>query len=85
MPTPSIIDRLREVHTELEGSQRVADSSHVDGLKRQIDAVMLEPEGADYATLRERLAAAYASFEGEYPKVAGAIQGLIAELTAAGL
>ena len=88
MTTPAIIERVRELRAELEAPQPDAPSAappDADNLRKALDVVMLTPAEGDYASLRDQLLLAYAGFETANPKLAGALQGLIAELTAAGL
>jgi hypothetical protein len=88
MPTQAIIARIRELHAELAETQPDAPQAapEADSLKRALDTVMLAPAETDqYTSLRDQLTVAYVRFENENPKLAGALQGLIAELTAAGL
>lgn len=77
MPTPEILQRVRSVHGEVGA---------VDPeLHKQLDAVLLDPNKADYGGLRSRLLEAYTDLQAKHPKVAGALKGLIDELVAAGL
>jgi hypothetical protein len=88
MITPAIIERVRELRAELAETQPDAPevAREADNLKRALDTVMLAPTTAEqYTSLRDQLLHAYAGFENDNPKLAGALQGLIAELTAAGL
>ncbi len=88
MSTPAIIERIRELRAELAETQPDAptEAPEVDNLRKALDTVMLAPaDGNPYASLRDQLLLAYAGFQNENPKVAGALQGLIAELSAAGL
>lgn len=88
MTTPAIIERVRELRAELEATQPDAPSAappETDNLRRALDVVMLTPSDGDYASLRDQLLLAYAGFQVENPRLAGVMQGLIAELSAAGI
>lgn len=88
MPTTAILERVRELQAELAETQPDAPGAvqETGNLKQALDTVLLAPaESEQYTALRDQLLLAYAGFEVAYPKLAGAMQGLIAELTAAGL
>jgi hypothetical protein len=78
MPTPEIIQRARDLQRDVG----TADPELAADLVR----VLASPDDrARYGSLRERLRTAVARFEADHPKLAGAAQGLIDELVAAGL
>lgn len=87
MTTPAIIERVRELRAELDATPDAPTSvpPPSDDLRKALDVIMLTPAEGDYASLRDQLLLAYAGFQVENPRLAGVMQGLIAELTAAGL
>ncbi|MBV8760693.1 MAG: hypothetical protein JO257_25595 [Deltaproteobacteria bacterium] len=66
-------DKAEQLHAELEKHPGTED------LRKEIKAVLVRPEHGP--TLRDRLR----EFAAQHPKLAGALQGLIDELNAAGL
>jgi hypothetical protein len=87
MPTPDVIERVRDLQTKLAETKPTASTAPVvDDLKKLVDAAVREPTHAPhYTTLRDRLRLAYAGFETDHPKLASAMERVISELTAAGL
>jgi hypothetical protein len=85
MPTPEVIARVRELHAELAESQPDTPAEAV-ALRQAIDQVLLEPHVQEhYTSLNDKLQLAYVKFEIDHPKLAGAVQGVIASLSAAGI
>jgi hypothetical protein len=87
MPTPPVIDKVRQLQAQLGETQpNPATGPELEKLRTAVDNVMLEPDHAPhYASLRERLRGAYAGFEHEHPELASSIQQVVNALTAAGL
>jgi hypothetical protein len=87
MPTPAIIDKVRQLQTELGETQpSPAIQPEVEDLKAMVDAVMLDPEHAPhYTSLRDRLRLAEARFETDHPQLAASMQAVMNALNTAGL
>jgi len=82
MPTPEIIERVKDVHSQLG---EVSDAK-ADALKQQLATVMLEPEKrAHYGSLAQRLREAYAGWLTEHPKLAASMETLANDLSNVGL
>lgn len=89
MITPAILERVRDLQSQLaetpEGPSAVAPAE-VASLKQALDVVMLDPTQPElYSSLRDRLLLAYVGFQIDHPELAGAMQGLIEALNAAGI
>jgi hypothetical protein len=89
MPTPAIIERVKQVQAGLAEAQpdpaKVAPS-HVDALKQQLDTVMLDPtKVAHYTSLGDKLLFAYVGFQIDHPKLASTMESLANDLAKAGL
>ncbi len=79
MPTPEIIQRVRELHAELKAQP---DPAKQQDVLRQLETVMLEPAHTPhYKSLSDKLLA----LEVDHPKLAGSVQQLVELLTSAGL
>ena len=87
MPTPEIIERVRKLHGDLATTPPAAPAAeHVVSLRSDLDDVIAAPhEKHRYTSLNDRLREAAANLRAHHPKLAGAVQGLIDELVAAGL
>jgi hypothetical protein len=89
MPTPAIIERVKEVHDELGKAQPDSTRAHdvdVDAIKKQLAAVMLEPDHKPhYDALGDKLRYAYAGFKDDHPKLAASMETLANDLAKAGL
>ncbi len=87
MPTPAIIERMRELHTELGETQPTpATAEELARIKQQVDTVMLQPDHAPhYKGLSDRLLFAYVGFQIDHPKLAGLMQGVATSLSNAGI
>jgi len=88
MPTPAIIERVRDLQGQLAETPDAPSElvREVDNVKKALDVVMLDPYNAElYTSLRDRLLLAYIGFQIDHPKVAGAMQGLVEALNAAGI
>lgn len=87
MPTPSVIEGVKVVHSQLGDAQpTAAGSPQVDVLKRQLETVISEPQHKHhYESLGERLRAAYADFSSNHPSLAASMESLANELSKAGL
>lgn len=87
MPTPSVIEGVKVVHSQLGEAQPSATSApDLEVLKRQLETVMLEPSDAQrYDSLSRRLRAAYAGFLSDHPSLAASMESLANELSKAGL
>lgn len=82
MPTPEIIQRVREVHDEL--GKTPAKAEHAE-LRKSLDRVLEEPSHAPhYANLSETLFRQRAMFEAEHPVLAESIERLANALAAVG-
>ena len=80
---PQIIDRVRQLHGELATG---TSPDELDSLRKQLDVVMVAPhEKQRYSSLGDGLREVAASLRANHPRLAGAVQGLIDELVAAGL
>ena len=78
MPTPEIIDRVRDLHGKLNGD---ADPVKQD-VAKELELVLIEPTQAmRYARLSDKLLA----LEAKHPKLSSAIDELVGMLNAAGL
>ena len=83
MPTPEVIEKVRQLHAELEEQP---DAPDLESLRKQIDTVLVEPFHAPhYHGLRDKLLFAYVGFEIDHPKIASTMQSVINSLTVAGL
>lgn len=88
MPTPAIIERVRELSAQLAEtpdapSELVRELDHV---RTALDVISLDPANAElYTSLRDKLLLAYVGFQIDHPQIAGTMQGLIDSLAAAGL
>lgn len=87
MPTPSVIEGVKVVHSQLdEVKPNASGTPDVDVLKRQLETVILEPHHKQhYASLGNRLRAAYAGFASNHPSLAASMESLANELSKAGL
>lgn len=87
MPTPTVIEGVKGVHSQLGEVQPTAGGGpDVDVLKRQLETVILEPQHKPhYESLGERLRAAYADFSSNHPSLAASMESLANELSKAGL
>lgn len=87
MPTPEVIERVRKLHGELASTPaETPAAAQVVALRSDLDEVMAAPQEKErYSALNERLREAAASLRAHHPRLAGAVQGLIDELVAAGL
>jgi len=89
MPLPAIIERVKQVHDELGEAQpdfTRAPDVDVDAIKKQLAAVMLEPDyKPHYKALGDKLLYAYVGFEIDHPELAKSMETLANELAKAGL
>jgi hypothetical protein len=89
MPTPAIIERVKQVHDELGEAQpdfTRAPDVDIDAIKKQLAAVMLEPDHKPhYDSLGDKLLYAYIGFQIDHPKLAASMQTLANDLAKAGL
>jgi hypothetical protein len=87
MPTPEVIARVRELHAELAETQpQTVAAAEVVSLRQAVDQVLLEPTVQEhYTSLNDKLLLAYTKIQIDHPKLAGAVQGVIASLSAAGI
>lgn len=87
MPTPPVVEKVRALQAELaEAQPDPAIAAELTELREHVEMVLTEPTKPErYASLGERLRQAYLGFHVEHPKLAAAMDNLIAELTAAGL
>lgn len=82
MPTPDVIDRVRELHDRLEQEPHPA----LEPVKQQLQTIVLEPhDAANYHSLSARLQAAYESLEVDHPRLAAVVQATMNALNTAGL
>ena len=89
MPTPAIIERVKQVHAGLVEAQpdpaKVA-TVDLDALKQQLSTVMLEPtHKPHYKSLGDKLLFAYIGYQIEHPKLAAVMESLANDLAKAGL
>jgi hypothetical protein len=84
MPTPEIIESVRQLRTQLaETSPAGPEAEHV---ARHVDAVLVEPTNAPrYNGLSDRLRSASLSIESRHPQLAASMNAVINTLNAAGL
>lgn len=87
MPTPSVIEGVKAVHSQLDEVKPSATiTPDVDVLKRQLETVILEPHHKQhYDSLSTRLRAAYVGFSSNHPSLAASMESLANELSKAGL
>jgi len=87
MPTPSVLEGVKAVRDQLQETQSNASGAgNVDAIKRQLDAVLLEPQHKPhYRALRDKLREAYGGFLTDHPALAAAMDSLANELSKAGL
>jgi hypothetical protein len=87
MPTPPIIDKVRQLRDELGATEpRPETQPELDELSRAVETVMLEPEHEPhYASLGERLRGAMADLQLHHPTLAGAMQQVVSALDSVGL
>jgi CHASE3 domain sensor protein len=80
MPTPEIIERMRQLRSQL------ADNPDAAHIATELDTVLVEPAHAPrYEGLRGRLQAASASIESRHPQLAASINTVINALNTAGI
>ena len=89
MPTPAIIQRVKQVHDELGEAQpdfSKAPDVDVGAIKQQLATVMLQPDHKPhYDKLGDKLLYAYVGFQIDHPKLAASMETLANELSKAGL
>jgi hypothetical protein len=88
VPTPEIIERVRDLHRELAETPDYEPSRKPDvvAIQQQIDTILLDPSQVHhYTSLSDRLLSAYVGFEIDHPKIASAMQRVIAAVNGAGL
>jgi len=88
MPTPAIIERVRDLQRELAETPDAARASHpeVPAIEQQIETIMLDPSQVHlYTSLNDRLLKAYVAFEIDHPKLARAMIDVATALGNAGL
>ena len=84
MPTPEIIERVRQLRTQL-GETQPADPE-TSQLVHEIDSVLADPAHAPrYDGLGERLRSASTGVEVRHPQLAASVQAVINALSAAGV
>ena len=84
MPTPDVIEKVRQLRGELAAAQ--PSSPDAARIAKQIDDVLAEPARAQhYEGLGDRLRSAAAGLEGEYPQLAAAMTTVLNALSAAGV
>lgn len=88
MPTPDIIEKVRQLHREIAETPDLPQhvQPDVSAIQKQIDTIMLEPDHVPhYTTLNDRLLFAYVKLEIDHPNLAKAMQSVSNALAAAGL
>jgi hypothetical protein len=87
MPTPAIIERVKQVQAELGETQPdPARAPAVNTLKQALDTVMLDPtQATHYKGLGDKLLFHYIGFQIDHPKLAASMENLANELAKAGL
>lgn len=84
MPTPDVIDKVRQLRAELATAPSA--SPEAERITQQLDSVLIEPGHAPhYAGLGERLRAAAAGLEAEHPQLAAAMMTVVNALSATGV
>ena len=87
MPTPAIIERVKQVHAELgETVPSPAKAPAVNTLKQALDTIMLDPtQATHYKGLGDKLLFHYIGFQIDHPKLAASMEQLANDLAKAGL
>jgi len=84
MPTPDIIEKMRQLRSELAEAEPAAPAAA--NIATAIDSVLGDPTHAPhYAGLRERLRSAATGMETSHPQLASSINAVINALSAAGI
>ena len=84
MPTPEVIEKLRQLRTALAAPEPEAPA-HAS-LRQQLDEVLVDPEQRPrYTGLAEKLRGAMIGLEVDHPHLAGSIEAVINSLSAAGI
>lgn len=82
MPTPEIVERMRQLRAQLTEIQL----PEADPVASHIDSVLADPAHAPhYEGLSDRLRSASASIESRHPQLAASMNTVINALTATGL
>lgn len=85
MPTPEIIQRVREVHDELGKTTQDPGKPGIGEVRDSLGAVLKEPSHEPhYRTLAEKLFAYRTELELEHPMLAETVERLANELAAFG-
>ena len=76
MPTPEIIERVRQLDAELAETQpNPATAPGIETLRMQVKTVMLEPEHLPhYKSLGDKLLFHYVGFQIDHPQLAAAME-----------
>ena len=89
MPTPAVIERMRDLHAKLAETPDAyspANRSQATAIRQQLETIMLDPTDVQlYMSLNDRLLLAYVGFEIDHPKLAAAMVEAQKSLLAAGL
>ncbi len=88
MPTPEIIEKVRQLRQQLAETPDLPNHVRPDvsAIQKQIDTILLEPDHVPhYTSLNDRLLYAYVKFEVDHPNLAKAMQNVSNALQAAGL
>ncbi|MDB4953172.1 MAG: hypothetical protein JWO36_741 [Myxococcales bacterium] len=86
MPKPELIERVRQVQTELGKTQPTpATRDEIERMRQTIELAVKQPEHANLRSLHERIERVASGFEAAHPKLATLLNGLATELAAAGL
>jgi translation initiation factor 2B subunit (eIF-2B alpha/beta/delta family) len=84
MPTPELIESVRQLRTRLAETQSAAPEA--EHIANQLDSVLTDPAHAPhYEGLSDRLRSASAGIESRHPQLAASMNALINALNAAGI
>lgn len=87
MPTPEIIQKVRELHAELgETRPTPLTQAEIDRMKQAVELVIREPDHMPhYKSLNDRILFAVVGFQIDHPKLFDLMTGVAASLSNAGI
>ncbi|HUJ57155.1 MAG TPA: hypothetical protein VLX92_01620 [Kofleriaceae bacterium] len=87
MPTPVIVERVRDLYDKLSETQPdAAVAPTLDPVKQALETIRIEPhEPAHYRSLNDLLLLAYVKIEVSHPELAHAMTAVINAMNAAGI
>jgi hypothetical protein len=87
MPTPAIIERVKQVQAELGDTMPSPTAAPaVNTIKQALDTIMLDPtQVTHYKGLGDKLLFHYVGFQIDHPKLAKSMEDLANSLAAAGI